>query len=152
MTLSCLPERKGEVLTTTSTDKRPPFEGVSATPEPLSVKDDRSMATMAHFGGVVGCVPAAIIYATLRARGRFTAQEAREALNFTLLPSVVVVVSVALSVVPGIGWIFGLIAAAVWVYLAVSSLIAGIRVNRGNPYQYHYNTRAFDWFSRRRRR
>lgn len=151
MTRTYLPERQGEVLTITSTDKKPPFEGVSANPEPLSVKDDRSMATMAHFGGVIGCIPAAIIYSTLRTRGRFTAQEAREALNFTLLPSVIIVVSIALSVVPGIGWIFGLIAALVWVYLAVFSLIGGIRVNRGNPYQYKYNTRTFDWFSRRRR-
>ena len=144
--------RKGEFLTTTSTKQKPPFEGVSATPQPLSVKDDRSMATMAHFGGVVGCVPSAIIYAILRARGRFTAQETREALNFTLVPSIVIVVCVALSVVPGIGWLFGLIAAIVWVYLAVSALIAGIHVNRGNPYQYRWNTRALDWVSRRRSR
>ncbi|WP_030014211.1 MULTISPECIES: DUF4870 domain-containing protein [Micrococcales] len=137
---------------TTSTNQKTPFEGVSATPQPLSVKDDRSMATMAHFGGVVGCVPSAIIYATLRSRGRFTAQEAREALNFTLIPSVVIVACVALSVLPGIGWLFGLFAAIVWVYLAVSSLVAGIRVNRGNPYQYRFNTRALDWVSRRRAR
>ena len=54
--------RKGEFLTTTSTKQKPPFEGVSATPQPLSVKDDRSIATMAHFGGVVGCVACARVY------------------------------------------------------------------------------------------
>lgn len=108
------------------------------------------MATLAHFGGVVGCIPSAIIYGTLRARGRFTAQESREALNFTLLPSIVILISVALSPLPAVGWIFGLLAALVWLYLAVMSLVAGVKVNRGNPFQYPGNTRLFDRLSRRR--
>lgn len=142
---------KREVLGTTSTtEQTPPFEGTNAMPQPLSVKDDRTMATLAHFGGVVGCIPSGLIYLTLRARGRFTAQESREALNFTLLPSVLIVVCVALSPVPAIGWLFGLVAAVVWVFLALFSLVAGVHVNRGNPYQYRLNTRLLDRISARR--
>lgn len=135
---------------TSSTAEKPRYEGATDTPAPLSVKDDRSMATFAHFGGVVGCIPSAIIYGTMRHRGRFTAQESREALNFTLLPSIVILLSILLSPLPYVGWIFGITAALVWVYLAVMSLIAGIIVNRGNPYQYRFNTALFDRFITRR--
>lgn len=137
-------------MSTTSSERKTPFEGVSTTPRPLTVKDDRAMATLAHFGGVVGCIPSAVIYLTLRARGRFTAQESFEALNFTLLPSIVIVVAAVLSPLPAIGWLFGLIAAVTWVFLAVMSLIAGMKVNRGNPYQYRFNPRPLERFRRDR--
>lgn len=138
-------------LTATSDQqKNPPFQGASATPQPLTVKDDRSVATLAHFGGVVGCLPSAVIYATLRQRGRFTAQESREALNFTLVPSAAILLCMALSLVGVIGWFFGLLAALIWLYLAVVSLIAGIRVNRGNPYQYRYNFHPLDVLASRK--
>ena len=135
----------------TSTAEKPPYEGTTEIPKALSVKDDRSMATISHFGGVLGCIPSAIIYATMRHRGRFTAQESREALNFTLLPSLVILLSIPLAPLPFIGWFFGMIAALCWVWLAVMSLMAGIVVNRGNPYQYRFNTALFDRLVQRRR-
>lgn len=129
---------------TSTTESDTPFEGVSATPQPLSVRDDRALATLSHFGGVAGCLPAAVIYATVRQRGRFTAQESREALNFTLLPTLVIVVCIGLSVIPAVGWVFGLAAAVVWLSITIMSLVAGVVVNRGNPYQYPLNTRLLD--------
>lgn len=126
------------------------FEGKSSTPNKLTVHEDRNIATLAHFGGVIGCIPSAIIYYLYRGRGAFTEQESREALNFTLLPTVIIVVSMCLSVVPYVGWLFGLIAALLWTYLAVMSLVAGIKVNKGNPYQYKGNTFFFDRFASRR--
>lgn len=119
------------------------YKGASATAAHLSVAADRNIATAAHFGGVLGCVPSAVIYYLYRGRGPFTEQESREALDFTLLPTLVVVISIALSSIPGIGWFFGLIAALTWVFLAFSALLAGIKVSRGNPYQYRFNTQLF---------
>jgi uncharacterized Tic20 family protein len=143
-------ERKGRnsLGRTSTTESGTPFEGVSATPQPLSVRDDRALATLSHFGGVAGCLPSAVIYATVRQRGRFTAQESREALNFTLLPTILIIACIGLSVIPAIGWLFGLAAALLWLYVTVMSLIAGVVVNRGNPYQYRLNTRLLDKFSR----
>lgn len=125
------------------------YKGSPATASHLSVAADRNIATAAHFGGVLGCVPAAVIYYLYRGRGPFTEQESREALDFTLLPTLLVALSIILSPIPGIGWFFGLVAAFTWVYLAFSALVAGIKVSRGNPYQYRFNTRVFSRLANR---
>ena len=49
-----------------------------------------------------------------------------------------------LAPVPFIGWFFALAAAAAWLLLAVGSLIGGVRVNRGEPHLYRFNTRLYD--------
>ncbi|MFW0111784.1 DUF4870 domain-containing protein [Rothia sp. CCM 9417] len=119
------------------------YKGSSATASHLSVNADRNIATAAHFGGVLGCIPSAVIYYLYRGRGPFTEQESREALDFTLLPTIVLALGIILSNIPAIGWFFGLVAALTWTYLAFSALIAGIVVTRGNPYQYKFNTFLF---------
>ncbi|MEX3609919.1 DUF4870 domain-containing protein [Rothia sp. LK2588] len=126
------------------------FEGTSATAKKLTVHGDRNIATLAHFGGVIGCIPSGIIYYLYRGRGPFTEQESREALNFTLLPTIVIVLFMLLTNVPVVGGFFGLIAALMWAFLAFMSLVAGIKVNRGNPYQYKFNTALFDRMSNRK--
>lgn len=120
------------------------FEGSSTPMNKLTVQQDRNIATLAHFGGVIGCIPSGIILYLYRGRGPFAEQEAREAFNFTLLPSIVIVFSVLFAGTPKIGWLFGLIAALTWTYLAFMSLRAGIKVNRSNPYQYKFNTFLFE--------
>lgn len=127
------------------------YKGSPATASHLSVAADRNIATTAHFGGVIGCIPSGVIYYLYRGRGPFTEQESREAFDFTLLPTLVIAVSIILSGVPGIGWLFGLLAALTWTFLAVFSLIAGIRVTRGNPYQYRFNTQLFTRILSRRK-
>ncbi|MCJ8503427.1 DUF4870 domain-containing protein [Kocuria flava] len=123
---------------------RPPFEGLSAVAQPLTVAEDRQWATLAHFGGVAGFLPSLLIHRAFRGRGRFTEQESLEAMNFTLLPSLVVVAGALLAPVPFVGWLFALAAAAAWLLLAIGSLAGGIQVNRGEPYVYRYNTRLYD--------
>lgn len=136
-------------MKTASAPSSTAYKGSPATAAHLSVSADRNIATAAHFGGVLGCIPAAVIYYLYRGRGPFTEQESREALDFTLLPTLFLAVSIMLSNIPAIGWLFGLIAALVWTYLAVSALVAGIKVTRGNPYQYKGNTRLFSKLTRR---
>lgn len=121
-----------------------PFEGLSAVAQPLSVTEDHQWATLAHFGGVAGFVPSFLIHRVFRGRGRFTEQESREAMNFTLLPTLVVVAGVLLAPVPFIGWLFALAATAAWLLLALGSLAGGIGVNRGEPHVYRFNTHLYD--------
>lgn len=148
MRTRCL-DKIEKLLKSTSTAKAT-FEGSSSTPNKLTVHEDRNIATLAHFGGVIGCIPSGIVYYLYRDRGAFTEQESREAFNFTLLPTIIIVVSMLLTPLPLVGWIFGLIAALLWSYLALMSLIAGIKVNKGNPYQYRANTMLFDRILSRR--
>lgn len=79
-------------------------------------------------------------------RGPFTAQESLEALNFTLPPTIValllnVVALVAFLADPSLGSLFALLALGVWVFLTVFSVIAAVRVNRGQPHRYLLNLR-----------
>ena len=128
----------------------PPFEGISPVAEPLDVSQDRQWATLAHLGGVVGALPSYVIHRVLAERGPFTEQESREALNYTLLPSLVILACIALAPLPAVGWFFAVVAALLWLALAVQSVIAGTTVNRGEPYQYRGNTRLYDRFITRR--
>lgn len=120
------------------------FEGSSSAPQPLTPSEDRQWATIAHFGGILGCIPSGIIYLVYRDRGPFTAQESKEALNFTLPLTVLALVSNLLMLIPVIGGIFAIIAVALWTYITVSGVVAGIEVNRGRPYRYPFNLRLID--------
>ncbi len=120
---------------------KPQYQGSPATALPLTASEDRQWATLAHFGGILFFIPSLIIYLVFRERGPFTAQESKEALNFTLPPSAVALVAFLLSLLPGIGGVFAVVNALVWVGVTVYSVKAGIQVNRGRPYRYDYNLR-----------
>ncbi|GAA3694672.1 DUF4870 domain-containing protein [Zhihengliuella alba] len=119
------------------------FDGSSPAAERLTPTQDRQWATMAHFGAILGCIPSAVIYYVYRERGPFTAQEAREALNFTFPLTVVALICNLLTLIPVIGGFFAVIAVAVWVVLTVNGLVAGLEANRGRPYRYRFNLRLF---------
>lgn len=133
-----------------SQQHNPPFEGLSPTPRPVSVSEDQQMATLAHMLGIAGCLPSILIHRWARDRARFTEQEALEAANFTLAPSLIVVTGALLAFVPYLGWLFALIAAAAWLFLAVFSLQGAIAVNQGRPYVYRFNWYLYDLLARRR--
>lgn len=117
------------------------FEGSSSAPLPLTPAEDRQWATIAHFGAVLGCIPSGIIYLVYRDRGPFTAQESKEALNFTLPFTVAAILANLLVLIPVVGGFFAVLAVAIWVCLTVSGVVAGIEVNRGRPYRYPINLR-----------
>ncbi|WP_372699221.1 DUF4870 domain-containing protein [Arthrobacter sp. JSM 101049] len=117
------------------------FEGSSSAPLPLTPSEDRQWATIAHFGGILGCIPSGIIYLVYRDRGPFTAQESKEALNFTLPLTVLALLSNLLMLIPVVGGVFAIVAVAIWVYVTVSGVVAGIEVNKGRPYRYPVNLR-----------
>ncbi|GAB3651182.1 DUF4870 domain-containing protein [Zhihengliuella somnathii] len=117
------------------------FEGSSSAAEPLTPSQDRQWATMAHFGAILGCVPAAVIYYVYRERGAFTEQESKEALNFTLPLTIAAVLFNLLTLIPFVGGFFALLAVATWVFVSVSGVVAGLEANRGRPYRYRFNLR-----------
>ena len=104
------------------------------------------MATFAHFSGIIGFLPAAAIYYLYRDRAPFTEQESREAMNFTLLPSIMILVLLILSFVPGMASLMMFFTAILWLYMAISSVIAGIYAAQGEPHRYKLNLRILDLF------
>jgi uncharacterized protein len=121
--------------------RRTQYQSAASSALPLTPSEDRQWATMAHFGGILGCLPSLVIYLIFKDRGPFTAQESKEALNFTLPPTVVAIVANLLILIPAVSGFFAVVAAAIWVFLTVFSVKAGIEVNRGRPYQYPLNLR-----------
>jgi uncharacterized Tic20 family protein len=117
------------------------YQGISATALPLTAGEDRQWAFLAHIGGVLGFIPSLLIYLIFRDRGPFTAQESKEALNFTVPPTILAIVFNLLGLIPRIGSLFAVLAVLVWVAITVSAVLAGIHVNRGQPYRYRFNLR-----------
>ena len=112
----------------------------------ISVIQDRNRATLAHFGGILGIMPSAAVFYVSRNNAPFAEQEAREAMNFTFVPSIALIVLWVLSFLPGIGNIAMVLGTLVWLFMAVASVRAGIEVNRGEPYSYRVNPRLLDRF------
>lgn len=114
--------------------------------QPLTPSEDKQWAFMSHCGGILGCVPSLLIYKYIAPRGRFTAQESKEALNFTLIPTIVAVLLNILAFVmqlisPGSGTAFSLMALLIWAFLTVFAIIGAVRVNNDQPYRYPWNPR-----------
>jgi uncharacterized Tic20 family protein len=117
------------------------YHGVPANALPLTASEDRQWATLAHFGGILGCVPSLLIYLIFKERGPFTAQESKEALNFTLPPTIAAVIANLLVMLPVVGNLFAVLATGIWIALTCFAVAAGIHVNRGQPHRYSWNLR-----------
>ena len=127
--------------------QRPPEQPYSSVPaHPLTESEDRQWASFAHLGGILSFLPALIIWLVFKDRGRFTAEQAKEALNFqiTLLIGYVViwVVTAFLAVVTfGLGSVFGLLVWVVWIVSVIFSILGFMQAKDGHPYRYPFNAR-----------
>ena len=128
----------------------PVAEQTQAAPQPvkpakrISVIQDRNSATFAHFSGIMGVVPPALVYYLKRKNAPFTEQESLAAVNFTLIPSIAIAVCIVLSIfMPDAASGLMLAAALVWIFMAIGAMRAGVHVNSGNPYRYRFVVRLF---------
>ncbi|XNZ01205.1 DUF4870 domain-containing protein [Micrococcus luteus] len=122
--------------------RRPSWmEAPSGPGAPLTAKQDRERATMAHFGVAVGFVAPLAIWLLYRDRGPFTAQEAKEALNFAVPPTLLMGVFFFLGQLPVLGPVFAVLGALVWMVMAFYGILGGSQVNKGRPYRYPFNLR-----------
>ena len=122
-------------------EDRSKFEGSSPAALPLSASEERQWATLAHFGALLGCIPSLIIYSVFRSRGPFTAQESKEALNFTLPLTVLAIIFNVLTLIPHLEWIFAILAVVLWVLMTLWGAWAAIQTSKGRPYRYAVNLR-----------
>ncbi|MHB1234453.1 MAG: DUF4870 domain-containing protein [Microbacteriaceae bacterium] len=129
------------------TEHTPITPSHSATP--LSASDDKLWASLAHFGNIIPLVPALIIYLVFGPRGTLTRQEAKEALNWTInITGLLIILSVLQTIfafIPLIGFVvallLGLVIWAVWIINLIFAIIAGVKVNGGGSYRYPVNIR-----------
>ena len=114
----------------------PPQPAPGGPAQPLSDAETRQWAGFAHLGGILGFLPALIIWLVYRERSAFVDQEAKKALNFqiTLLIGYVAL-SVIGNVIPGLSF-FNL---AIWVVSIIFSVQGFQAVNRGQAYKYPFS-------------
>lgn len=107
---------------------------------PLPPDQDKQWASFAHFGGVIGFVPALVIWLIFKDRGPRTNAEGKEALNwqitFTIAMVAAWILTLVLGWIPVIGLLIGLLPVALWVVNIVFSILGGVRVNAGGSYRY----------------
>jgi uncharacterized Tic20 family protein len=128
------------------TDQTPP--PAAPTPAaPLSEAEDRQWASFAHLGGIIGILPALIIWLVFKDRGSFTNQESKEALNFQIAVLIgqiaILIINSILGVVTFgfwalIGWIFPL---ALWVLSLIWSIMGFTKAKDGTAYRYPVSLR-----------
>ena len=116
---------------------------------PLTEAEDKQWASFAHFGNIILLVPALIIYLVFKDRGPKVAVEGKEALNWTINVTAIVVIgnilNLILGFIPVIGWIIALLLTLViWAVIIVNIIFAimgGVKVNGGGSYRYPVNIR-----------
>ena len=116
---------------------------------PLTEAEDKQWASFAHFVNIILLVPALIIYLVFKDRGPKVAVEGKEALNWTINVTAIVVIgnilNLILGFIPVIGWIIALLLTLViWAVIIVNIIFAimgGVKVNGGGSYRYPLNIR-----------
>ena len=113
-----------------------PYQGQTQ----LSPADEKLWATLLQLGGLFfGFLAPLIGYLVLKDRGPFVRHYAATALNFQLTLLIVTIIGSILTIVL-VGF---LILFAAWLVGIVFSIIAAVKANRGEWYQYPATIRFF---------
>jgi hypothetical protein len=121
-----------------------PYQPAGAVPVaavPLTEAEDKQWASFAHLGGIIGPLPSLIIWLIFKDRGRFTSEQAKEALNFQITVAIawvaVVFIGTFLSIVTfGLGSLFSLLGFVVWIGSLIFSILGFVQAKDGRPYRY----------------
>jgi uncharacterized Tic20 family protein len=121
-------------------DQTPP-PASPAPAAPLSEAEDRQWASFAHLGGILGILPALIIFLVFKDRGAFTREESKEALNFQITVLIAYIAVNVLSwiiaaVTFGLGSLLGLLAFVVWIGAFIFSILGFMKAKDGTAYRY----------------
>jgi uncharacterized Tic20 family protein len=106
---------------------------------PLSEAEDKQWASFAHLGGILGFLPALIIWLIFKDRGAKTNVEGKEALNFQITVAIGYVACAILGSILAIvliGFIFYIAWFAIWVLSLIWSIMGFQKVNAGGSYRY----------------
>ncbi|GGI48394.1 putative Tic20 family protein [Agromyces flavus] len=114
---------------------------------PLSQEQDVQWGSFAHLGGILGILPSLIIWLVFKDRGRFTATESKEALNFQITAligwvALFIVSSILTAVTFGLfGFVASLLYLALWAAVVVFSVLGFLKAKEGQHYRYPFAIR-----------
>ena len=110
----------------------------AAAPAPLSDSDQRLWATLAHIGPIIiGFVAPLVIWLVYKDRGRYVADQAKEALNF----QITVTIAATISSILIFAFIGIVLLPAVLIVALVLMIMAAIAANKGEAYRYPVSLR-----------
>jgi uncharacterized protein len=122
----------------------------AAQPAGLTEAEDKQWASFAHFGGILGPLPALIIWLVFKDRGVKTNVEGKEALNWQITFTiswivlwilVSILTTALLFTAPGVIGIVGILPWLLWIANVIFSIMGGIKVNGGGSYRYPVSIR-----------
>jgi uncharacterized protein len=118
---------------------------------PLNEAEDKQWASFAHFGGILGPLPALIIWLVFKDRGAKTRVEGKEALNWQITFFIgwvvlfilvsILTTALALSGAFALLGIVGFLPWLWWIVNVVFSILGGVKVNGGGSYRYPFALR-----------
>ena len=106
---------------------------------PLTPEQERSWASFAHLGGILGFLPSLIIWLVYKDRAAFVGSEAKKALNFMITATIALI---ALRILDALFLPFGIVALlnlAIWVVMVVFSIQGFQSAQKGQPYTYPFS-------------
>jgi len=106
---------------------------------PLTPDQERTWASYAHLGGILGFLPSLIIWLVYKDRGPFVTSEARKALNFMITATIAWVAVYILDVI-FLPWpLPGLLYLAIWVVVVIFSIQGFQSAQKGQPFKYPFS-------------
>ena len=106
---------------------------------PLTPDQERTWASYAHLGGILGFLPSLIIWLVYKDRGPFVTSEARKALNFMITATIAWVAVFVLDVAFLPYLLASLLNFAIWVVVVVFSIQGFQSAQKGQPFKYPFS-------------
>jgi uncharacterized Tic20 family protein len=116
----------------------PMGQGMPGAPVGYANSDEKTWALIAHFGGIIGFIPALIAFLVKGSQSPTVRAHSVAALNFQIVVTVAaIVLNCGAFLMPGaISWLVSLLATGVWIVGVVFAIIAGMKANQGQLYRY----------------
>jgi uncharacterized Tic20 family protein len=111
-----------------------------AAPQPaaqLTTAEDNQWASFAHLGGILGFLPALIIWLVFKDRGAFTSAEAKEALNFQITIVIAyIIANILVFLVIG-----AILLPIIFILSLIFSILGFTKAKGGTSYRYPFAIR-----------
>jgi uncharacterized Tic20 family protein len=111
-----------------------------AAPQPtaqLTTAQDNQWASFAHLGGILGFLPALIIWLVFKDRGAFTSAEAKEALNFQITIVIAyIIANILVFLVIG-----AILLPIIFILSLIFSILGFTKAKDGTSYRYPFAIR-----------
>jgi uncharacterized Tic20 family protein len=111
----------------------------SAVGAPLTPDEERTWASYAHLGGIIGFLPSLIIWLVYKDRSAFVGSEARKALNFMIGATIAWIAIYVLAVMFLPFPLPILLYFAVWAVVVVFSIQGFQSVQKAQPFKYPFS-------------